>query len=162
MKNKKTGFTLIEILMGFALLSVLLVTVNAVIFNSLKSARRTEATNKAKSEGALLIDRISKDIQFSQNISNCTATSLTLERPDLTTVTYDLNGTYIRADGANISSSSVIIRNHADCAEMFTCAQSYVTVCFGINTVAGSDASDVARSGGDIKFSNQVIRRNNI
>jgi prepilin-type N-terminal cleavage/methylation domain-containing protein len=160
--KKHNGFTLIEILLGLSLFSVLLVTVNLVIFNTLKAARRTEAVNRSRSEGALIIDRISREIEFSQNVTACAANSLSLTRPNLTTAVYALVGTTVRLNGTTISSSQVTVSNHPDCPAMFTCTAGFITVCFGINTPVGTDSSDVANSTGAIKFSNQVIRRNNI
>jgi prepilin-type N-terminal cleavage/methylation domain-containing protein len=160
--KNSSGFTLIEILLGLSLFAVLLVTVNLVIFNTLRNARRTEAVNRVRSEGALIIDRISREIEFSQSMTNCAANSLSLTRPNLTTATFDLSGTTVRLNGTVISSSQVTVVNHPDCPAMFTCTQGFITVCFGINTPAGTDASDTANASGPIKFTNQVIRRNNI
>ncbi len=184
MRKNIPAFSLIEIVIGIGLFAMLMVTVNVALIDSFKSSRRVEAANGVKNDAALIMSRISKDIEFSTDIPGCTATTplssntLTLDRSKLdpvtqlitvTRVTYALNpvakNITMSINGGSatvISSTKVKYDNRMDCPTFFVCTGDFVTVCMGADVVAGTDATDVANAAGGMKFYNQIIRRNNI
>jgi prepilin-type N-terminal cleavage/methylation domain-containing protein len=173
-RKKLTGFSLIEVVLGMALFAMLMVTVNMVLLDGFKAARRTEALNRVKADGAVVLDKISKEIEFSSGIDNCAVTTssdtLTLTRPDDagTEVTYALSGTTVvmttvAGGTAAISSSGVIFSHYTpDCPTMFVCTPRAVTICFGADVASGADVSDTASNSGGLKFYNTVVRKNNL
>ncbi len=165
----KKGFSLIEIVLGMSLFSVLLVTANMVIFSSLKSARKSAGLDAVRREGAYLLDLITKEIQYSSAISQpCNGNTITLTRPDnATLLTFNLDTTEQQMEQgvAVLNSGDVVVKLHPDCATAFTCSVEpnprYVNVCFAVETSNGADQTDWATSDGTgIKFSRQVLRKN--
>lgn len=172
-----SAFSLIEVVIGVALFAMLMVTVNVALIDTFKTSRRVEAGNSVRNEASLIMNRISRDIEFSSSISGCYGSSplnsdqLTLDRIEgnsVLRITYNLdqaNGRITRKVDAGpvtaMSSPGIRLDKHPDCPYVFVCTAEFVTVCMRGNvTNTGIDSSDTANANGGLKFYNQIIRRN--
>lgn len=171
----KRGFTLIEILIGLALVSMVFLVAATVLFSSFKSSRKTSAVAMAKAEGAYVIRLVSDMIKFAPKVT-CSADYLRIQvdRKDLSSGVYLFDntvtptnisyksGTLDGYDGVvdlDLTSNKVIV-SLAECGgKMFDCTDQNrtVSICFAIDNAAGADVSDKALgTGGGIVFKTQV------
>lgn len=162
----KKGFSLLELLVGFALVGILMSTGVVLLFTSLRSSKKASAVGTAKAEGAYALNTISQKVRYAQGIT-CDLSSpvkLTVNLIDNSYNVYSLNGGQLQvvttaADGTttptiNLTSNRVTV---SACAGLFTCdgTNSSVSICFNINL-----AGDVNEAG-SASFQSQVSLRNN-
>lgn len=172
---KRTGFSLIEIIVGMALMSLLFLLVGSVLPTIFKSSRKAAAINIAKSEGAYSLKTIVNTVKFAKNIV-CSSDYLMLEvnKANLDQGVYSFdsaNDAILFTDGtiANPGSDEFFLTsdrvnvNLTGCSnKMFECTSQNksVTICFGINNVDGLDVTDSAANSNGILFRTQVVLTN--
>lgn len=163
----RSGFSLVEVLIGLTLLGVIMATVNVLLFTSLRGARKAEAVGVTKSEGAYALNAMAQVVRYAVDISCVSGTRLDVTRPDGEQLTYRLDTLpavdTIASESGGRRVELLSDRVTADvmgCAggAMFTCAADnrWVDMCFYASRTGGIDVSDSER----INFSTRVTLRN--
>jgi Tfp pilus assembly protein PilW len=154
----KRAFSLLELVLGMALFSMVITTGTAVLLSTLRSSRKAAAIASAKSEGAYALSAMEMMIRFAPIIKCTPPNSLDITRPNDETVTYSLSGTRIASGSAFLTSINVVVTT--PCADVFTCTGNTVEICFEIDNAGGVDVTDKAGPGGGIRFQTWVTSRN--
>jgi prepilin-type N-terminal cleavage/methylation domain-containing protein len=152
----KRGFSLIEVILGLALFSILISTAMAIMFSSVRSSRKAAAVALAKTEGAYAMQAMSRMIYFAGKITCGPSTQLTVERMNLEKITYKLDtfNNRLASGSSNLTSSEVKV-TQGSCPAIFTCTNKSVNVCFVIDNANGMDVSDKAGVNG-IMFQSMI------
>lgn len=151
---KKTGFTLLEVLLGIGLTAVLLTSVNILLSTTLSSSRKASVMNVVKSEGAYALDAMSIYTKYSMSAS-CGANTLTVtkvdgEDADLLddVVTYFFDGDGIASQSAfgtsALTSNRVLVSACPGLGSLYACSADNrsVSICFVVRPATSSDISD--------------------
>jgi prepilin-type N-terminal cleavage/methylation domain-containing protein len=159
----KKAFTLVELVIAMGLFAILIGTTTMMLFTSLKNARKSAVINRIKTDGAFVLDMITKDVRYASAVA-CTATSLTLTRsqngiPDTIVYSLDIVGHQIEKDGVSLTSDELEVTTGTSCMNAFECAGSEVAMCFVVNSKGGVDVSDSVAGEGMV-FKTRVVRRN--
>jgi hypothetical protein len=155
-----TGLSLIEVILGLALFSVLMITANVIMVSTLRDARKAEAVAVVKQEGGYAMSLMTSAIKFAQSVS-CSGNSVTILKTDNSNYTFTLdtaNKKLISSDGA-ITSQNVVVNPDGSCGAVFTCGINSVSICYNVETKTGIDASEKAGTSG-VKFQTQVSMLN--
>jgi type II secretory pathway pseudopilin PulG len=99
-KIKNNGFSLLELLIYIAILSVVTLVITGIFISVNQSRGRTEAVSEVNSNLRFAIEKISQDLRFSDSISipaiaNSTSTSLTMN-VGTSTIVYCISGIYLK------------------------------------------------------------------
>jgi prepilin-type N-terminal cleavage/methylation domain-containing protein len=161
---KLKGFSLIEIILGLALFSMVMSSSMVVMYSSLRSSRKAAAIAMAKAEGAYTLGAMEYMIRFAKNVVCNTGNSLTVTRLNSTTpIVYTFSGSQIASNGAALTSNNVRV---SSCGPTFTCSPvnegKMVEICFQIDNAGGIDVTDRAGAlgGNGIRFHSWVTSRN--
>ncbi len=157
----KKGFSLLEVLLGMALVGILLGAANVFLFSSLRSAKKAEAVSTTKNEGAYAMNSMVNYIKFSRSIKSCTSTSLQFERVNGNIVTYTYTGNKIASSSPSLSSSIDLTSSEmvvTPCSgAIFTCPDKYsVKICFRLDRAN----SNVTENSANAVFESTVAIRN--
>lgn len=101
--HKKSGFTLIEMLVAMSIGLLITITVTAVAISSLKYVRTARALERLHSNAFYITDTISNLIKQSASTTVPGLTTLKVTAPDLTTKTITLAGGQITIDTTPIT-----------------------------------------------------------
>jgi len=82
------AFSLVELIVGIGLTSILLMAVSLYLVSSLKSTRVTATKIRIKDEAEFLLTSMVRTIKFSRRINECTATKLDMIDTDGSIVVY--------------------------------------------------------------------------
>jgi prepilin-type N-terminal cleavage/methylation domain-containing protein len=150
MKNKKRGFSLVEILLGLSLFSVLIVTATTIMISSIRESRKSAAIALAKTEGAYALRAIEQQVRYAGSVE-CPAGGLNLVVHKLGSnnlVAYGLDtiNHQLASSSSNLTSKEVAVSLGSPqvCANVFTCTSNSVSICFVIDAVNGVDVTDKA------------------
>lgn len=95
-KKFKKGFTLIEILVGLMIFSIVVILVSAIFARAIALERRAIAAKKIQENGALIIESMAREIRVSSisgpDSLDCTVTTLNMTHPIYGAVSYSLVG----------------------------------------------------------------------
>ena len=161
----KKAFTLIELLIGFALVGLLMATGIVLLFTSLRTAKKASAVGTAKTEGAYALNTLSQKIRYAQSVS-CPASppnSVTVNFFGGTTTVYRLSSGKLAASGAStadLTTSRVVVDSSGCPGGTFTCSPAVsptkVTICFNVNLAGVTDVNETGKAA----FQSQVSLRN--
>jgi type II secretory pathway pseudopilin PulG len=167
----KPGFSLIEILMGFALVAIVFGIGGAALFSTLTSSRKAAAIALAKTEGQFAMRSMTDVIQFA-NGALCQNSNqrLQLTQQDGTTQTID----YVSAtnpDKITLTKGGQVIDLTTDrvavsvslCpnGQMFNCVNAReVDICFTVDNASGIDVTDMANDTGGLMFQTGITLTN--
>jgi type II secretory pathway component PulJ len=160
---KRTGYSLIEVLLAIGLMAAILSLTSLMLFSVLRSARKSAAVAAAKTEGAYAMRAIERMVRYAGDIS-CPAGNLKVTLLNKDTITYGLAGGVISSNSAALTSDTLVI--NACTGGIFNCdistAGKSVRICFVINKAAGTDVTDFADSNGTggVTFQSQLPIRN--
>lgn len=84
----RKAFSLVEVIAGIGLTSILLTAVALYMMSSLKSTRVTATKIRIKDEAEFLLTSMIRTVKFSRRINECTATRLNLIDTDGSIVIY--------------------------------------------------------------------------
>ena len=157
---KIKGFSLVEVLVGLALFSILMVTAVAIMTASIRGTRKAAAIALAKTEGAYALRAMEDQIRFSAGVS-CYADGKRIDVNMMETnevATYYLDGVsnQIASSGAALSylTTGDVTVVQGDCPAVFVCTPdtkpNIVSICFTIDNAKGTDVTDSAGSDGII------------
>lgn len=177
MRKKVGGFTLIEVIVGVALFSLLAVTMTTLVVSLLKSARKAEAITMVKGEGEYALAAMASLVRFA-SLPVCSSAggvkSLTVQKANLDVVSYRYYATPSPSYPQHLSSesgtmvtpltSNRVVMTECGVTPIFTCAtdESFVDICFWLDTVIGLDASEKAGAAGTagMQFGTRVFLSN--
>ena len=180
-KIRRTGFTLIEVLVTFAIVSVVVTIGSISFFSLLRGANKTEILKEVKQNGDYALSVIELKIRNARDIpSGCDGTvanSITIENPDASTTTFSCENTgstqQIREQTSGITTylTGPQVTIGADCATagvasiMFSCTLSAVdgvtkNISLGFTWRQANSDSPLTEQA-EQTFSSQVTLRNN-
>lgn len=153
---KQRGFTLIELMIGIGLTSVLLVSVNLLFFSGIRSSRKSSAIGETDSEGRFVMGAIQQMVRYARKIDTCSNYSLTVRRVNGDAVTYNViltsGSEKISSSSADLTTSRVVVSPCSAGAAVFTCSGSpqltTVDICFKLQNRTALDVSDTAGESG--------------
>lgn len=117
-RKKEGGFTLVEVLVTSLIFSIIALAVSSVLVQALNLQRRGTAAQKIQDNALFVFENMSRDIRVSavsnQN-SNCSASSLTINHPSKGVIDFRLNagviekreagGSFYAISGSDVSFS---------------------------------------------------------
>jgi prepilin-type N-terminal cleavage/methylation domain-containing protein len=144
---KKQGFSLIEILVGVGLFSVLTVIVTTLMISSIRTSRKAAAVAVAKNEGAYALRAMEEQIRYAADV-NCTAggNSIDLHKigtNQLITYSLDTSSHQIASSSSHLTSGDVTV-DQGGCPYIFDCTPNSVSICFTVDNANGMDVTDKA------------------
>jgi len=169
------GFTLVEVLVGVGLFSLLAVTMTTLVTALLKSARKAEAVTLVKGEGEYALSAMVNMVRFS-SLPVCSTAgggkSLTVQKRD--SISYRYYATPSPNYPQHLSSesgtmvtpltSNRVVMTECGVIPIFTCAadESWVDICFWLDSAVGIDSSEKAGAVGTagMQFRTRVFLRN--
>jgi prepilin-type N-terminal cleavage/methylation domain-containing protein len=164
--RSRKGFSLIELLAGFALIGVLLGTTNVMLFSTLRSARKASAIGTAKSEGAYALNAMAQMIKFAGEI-NCQggadSNQLDVVKTNGQSFYYTFAAERIASVSAvtiDLTSSNLVVRLCPGWATVFRCDAAAnprsVAICFAADVTG----TPIPGEEGNVNFQTQVVLRN--
>jgi type II secretory pathway pseudopilin PulG len=164
------GFSLVELLVGVGLTSLLLVSVNLLFFSGIRGSRKSSAVNEVDSEGRYALGAMQQMIRYSRLIVSCSDNALTIRRVNGDLVTYSVDLTSgsekISSTSANLTTQRVVV---SGCSVPFfgcpvlgsTTEQIEVNICFRLQSRTALDVSDTAgESGSGFEYKTKVVLQN--
>lgn len=164
----KKAFTLIELMVTFALLAVMMTSVGLLLTASLRAAKKGLLTAQAKTEGQYAVDVMSNMLRYATAVSSCPPGSNTIT---FTPRSADIAQTVFRCDPTSIASDSSgltpnrtgrLTSNKVELVAIppcsITCSGNQVHITFGIKQAgtANFTSEDVK----PILFDTQITLRN--
>jgi prepilin-type N-terminal cleavage/methylation domain-containing protein len=149
----KKGFSLIEIVMGLALFSMLMVTATSIMTSTIRTSRKSAAISLAKNEGASALKAMTQMLRYASKLS-CAADSKSVQMTksgSTDTITYVCDEV---TSPHRISSSSATMTIFLTSEDvnitngLFTCVGNTVTIRYQIDNVEGVDVTDKAATSG--------------
>jgi prepilin-type N-terminal cleavage/methylation domain-containing protein len=86
--NNQKGFTLLEILVVIAIITVVGTMSTQIFLGLIRSSNKTNIQNEVRQNGSFVVDRMERDIRGSTGATLTGSTQLNLTQPDGTAVTY--------------------------------------------------------------------------
>jgi prepilin-type N-terminal cleavage/methylation domain-containing protein len=169
MNNKKTGFTLIEIVVVVGVLGSIIVTVASVLLNSFKAKARIEVTDKIERNGGIVLSELKSGVVNASGVDMlCVGSTLTytssIDGGVTNLVCYE--GTKIASESANgvfdLTSSDVAVsgcNNFVQCDLYSGSTDRTTQVDFVFGLIAG-DAQAGAGQQVNRQFQSTIVVRN--
>jgi len=170
---KRQGFTLLEMMVTIALISLISIVLSQVFISTLRSNKKTDILKEVKQNGNLALESMSRMIQNAKRVTCVTANTLAIVNPDgeTTTISCLLDDANTRLASSSASqtvflSSPQVSLGGVVCESsslQFTCDDtsglpSRVTVVFHLSQ-AGSPGDQFEQASED--FQTSVTMRNN-
>ena len=169
-KTHKKGFSLVELMIGIGLTSLLLVSVNLLFFSGIRSSRKSSAIGEVDSEGRYVLGAIMQMVRYAKKIDACSSNSLTVRRVNNDSVTYSVSvvsgSEKISSSSADLTSSRVVISQCSGGTPFFNCPilggttdMVEVDICFQMQSRTALDVTDRAGEQG-LEFKTKVTLEN--
>ena len=118
-KQLKPGFTLVELLIYMALLSIFLITLTGIFVNIMEVQLESDATSAVDQDGRFILSRLAYDINRAQNVTNPSGLGSTTSNLDFTipgiSYSYSLNANNLQlsenGQPSNLNSSETQVSN---------------------------------------------------
>ena len=163
---KKTGFSLIEILVVLAVFSILAIIATQGIFVTLRSAKKSEVTSRVKENLAYAMAVIERQLHNASEVTPCPNASPT--RLDYTDK--DGKATYFACQSVGaagyVASGSATIRLTSDAVSVTSCSFSCATPPPGVDAppsvdinITAQDATTLGAEGAQVTTSTKIYLR---
>lgn len=111
MSNNKKGFTLVELIVGVAIFSLVILVAVSLLTTALRAQRKSIAIQNVQDNSRYLIGFVAKEIRMSEiKIGDGPSTDLSIYHPDHGDITYVFAGTQITRNGDAINSDEVEVQ----------------------------------------------------
>lgn len=114
---KKTGFTLIEILVATAILGIVAVVGVNMFFSILRGSTKTRVLAEVKQNGNYALNVMERTIRNAKSLESHSEASIEILNPDDESITFSCDDNKIKMNGENLISDKVEVLN---CAGFFT------------------------------------------
>ena len=163
--KKKTGYTLIEIMVVVASISLIMTAVVGVVLGTFRTQNRTQSDNKISDNGSWIINELRKNSFNSyDNKTECSSDNLSVKLKDMTngeTTTLSCNVSADKIASTSATAEKVLNNNEVkvlDCRKFVTCEKTGDEVsALVFNFVLGATTGGV---GSSQVFSTRVTLRN--
>lgn len=145
-KDKK-GFTLVELIVGVAIFSLVIMVAVSLFTAVLRSQRKSIAIQNIQDNGRYLIGFVAKEIRMSEiRISDGETSILYIYHPEHGDITYEFTGTQITRNNEPINSDEVEVQGtfHVDGRSGGDEEQPRVTIVMRMRTI-GTKVEEQAR-----------------
>lgn len=109
----RQGFTLIEMIVVTMIIGLLMVTVSAVFFATLRGSVKNQHLTEVKQNGNYALSVMERMLRNARGIQDCTAGmhDLTLTNPDGEVTTFTFGADKIASNSSDLTTSRVIVSN---------------------------------------------------
>lgn len=160
---KKTGFTLVEILVTIGILGIIVVVASNLFFSLLKGSMKTKTLQTVKQNGTYAISVMERMIRNARGIETCTSAmkKIKITNPDMRTTEFDLTGPQIASNSGNFLTSNEV-KVESSKVNQFDCVPgngkpAVVTIQFSLSQAALANRPEEEAS---VTFQTTVSLRN--
>lgn len=156
---KKSGFTLIEMIVVVAILGMVAIFGSNMLFTILKGSLKTKVLSEVKQNGTFAISTMERMIRNAKELVSCDSGSVKIKNPDDFETTFVCSDTAISSNSAALTSSNVKVDSCAFACSLGTAGILPSTV--GINfTLSQVGAATRKEEKALVKFQTTVSLRN--
>jgi prepilin-type N-terminal cleavage/methylation domain-containing protein len=117
--NRKSGFTLIEMLVVISLVVIIALIAGNIFFTTVRSSTKTRLSTDLKQKGNYALTLMERMIRQASEINDCQTDEIEITYLDEQTTTFSCSGGEIASNSANLA---VLTDGVADCSSFIDCS----------------------------------------
>ena len=101
------AFTLVETVVAVGIFAILATIGSLLLFGALRGSKKASAISLVRTEGVFAMEGMTSMLRFAQEISSCTATSITFTSLSGDNIVFSCDNGTIASNSANLTSAKV-------------------------------------------------------
>jgi len=155
----KKGYSLIELTITVGLLSILALTISAIVLSTVVGSYRLRNLVHVREVGNYVTGQLERLIHNARSVTSCSSNTLTLLNQDNNPTTIQLSGTSIASSSASLTPSDVTVSNFSLICLPSSSDPQIVNLNFTLST--NSDPNARPHDNPSLNFSSSIEFRNN-